>query len=48
MGFSSSVCPLMNFFMPTIKLISKKRIGSIKKVYGKKVVSPYQRIFDKE
>jgi len=35
----------MNFFMPTIKLISKKRIGSkIKKVYDKKVISPYQRL----
>jgi hypothetical protein len=35
----------MNFFMPTVKLISKKRIGSkIKKVYDKKVISPYQRL----
>jgi len=40
-----SLCPLMNFFMPTVKLISKKRVGSkIKKVYDKKVISPYQRL----
>ena len=40
-----SLCPLLNFFMPTIKLISKKRVGTkIKKVYDKKVISPYQRL----
>jgi len=33
-----SLCPLMNFFMPTIKLISKKRIGSkIKRFMIKKL-----------
>jgi hypothetical protein len=31
--------------MPTLKLISKTRVGSkIKKVYDKKVISPYQRL----
>jgi len=40
-----SLCPLLNFFMPTIKLISKTRVGTkIKKVYDKKIVSPYQRL----
>jgi hypothetical protein len=40
-----SLCPLLNFFMPTIKLISKTRVGTkIKKVYDKKVISPYQRL----
>jgi hypothetical protein len=40
-----SLCPLLNFFIPTFKLISKKRVGSkIKKVYDTKVISPYQRL----
>jgi len=40
-----SLCPLLNFFMPTIKLISKTRVGTkIKKVYDKKILSPYQRL----
>jgi hypothetical protein len=40
-----SLCPLLNFFMPTIKLISKTRVGTkIKKVYDKNVISPYQRL----
>jgi hypothetical protein len=40
-----SLCPLLNFFIPTIKLMSKKRVGSrIKKVYDTKVLSPYQRL----
>jgi len=40
-----SLCPLLNYFIPTFKLISKKRIGSkIKKVYDKNVQSPYQRL----
>lgn len=40
-----SLCPLLNYFMPTQKLISKKRVGSkIKKVYDKNAVSPYQRL----
>jgi hypothetical protein len=40
-----SLCPLLNFFMPTLKLMSKTRVGSkIKKVYDSKVISPYQRL----
>jgi hypothetical protein len=40
-----SLCPLLNFFIPTLKLISKTRVGSkIKKVYDKNIVSPYQRL----
>ena len=40
-----SLCPLLNYFMPTQKLLSKTRVGSkIKKVYDKKVLSPYQRL----
>ena len=40
-----SLCPLLNYFMPTIKLLSKTRVGSkIKKVYDKNVLSPYQRL----
>ena len=40
-----SLCPLLNFFMPTIKLISKTRVGTkIKKVYDKNVISPYRRL----
>jgi len=40
-----SLCPLLNYFMPTMKLLSKIRVGSkIKKVYDKNVLSPYQRL----
>jgi len=40
-----SLCPLLNYFMPTHKLISKTRVGSkIKKVYDKNMLSPYQRL----
>jgi hypothetical protein len=38
-----SLCPLLNFFMPIIKLISKERVGA-KKVYDKIIISPYQRL----
>jgi hypothetical protein len=42
-----SLCPLLNFFIPNIKLLSKTRIGAkIQKVYDKKVVSPFQRLLD--
>jgi hypothetical protein len=38
-----SLCPLLNFFMPTLKLISKTRVGTkIKKEYDKKAISPYR------
>jgi len=41
----TSLCPLLNYFMPSIKLIGKIKIGSkIKKVYDKNVISPYQRL----
>ena len=40
-----SLCPLLNYFMPNIKLLSKKRVGTkIKKIYDKKVISSYQRL----
>jgi hypothetical protein len=40
-----SLCPLLNYFMPTRKLLSKTRIGcKIKKVYDAKIISPYQRL----
>jgi hypothetical protein len=40
-----SLCPLLNYFIPTIKLLSKTRVGSkIIKVYDKNVLSPYQRL----
>ena len=39
------LCLLLNYFMPTIKLISTTRVGSrIKKVYDKKALTPYQRL----
>jgi hypothetical protein len=39
------LCLLLNYFMPTQKLLSKTRAGSkIKKVYDKNVLSPYQRL----
>jgi hypothetical protein len=40
-----SLCPLLNYFMPTRKLLSKTGIGSkIRKVYDAKIISPYQRL----
>jgi hypothetical protein len=39
------LCPLLNFFIPTLKLISTTRVGSeIKKVYDTNIISPYQRL----
>jgi len=36
---------LLNYFIPTTKLISKTRVGSkIKKVYDKKALTPCQRL----
>jgi len=41
----ASLCPLLNYFMPNIKLLKKTRVGSkIKKVYDKNILSPYQRL----
>ena len=40
-----SLCPLLNYFIPTQKLLSKTRVGSkTKKVYDKKIQSPYLRL----
>jgi hypothetical protein len=40
-----SLCPLINYFIPAQKLLSKTRVGAkTKKVYGKKIRSPYQRL----
>ena len=40
-----SLCPLLNYFIPTQKLLSKKRVGAkIIKVYDKKIISPYHRL----
>jgi hypothetical protein len=40
-----SLCPLINFFIPSEKLISKTRVSSkIRKVYDKQILSPYQRL----
>jgi hypothetical protein len=39
-----SLCPLLNYFLPTVKLIDKTRVGSkVRKVYDQPV-SPYQRL----
>jgi hypothetical protein len=40
-----SLCPLLNYFIPTQKLLSKTRVGAkVKKVYANKIQSPYQRL----
>ena len=40
-----SLCPLLNYFIPTQKLLSKTRVGAkIKKVYDKNIISPFQRL----
>ena len=39
-----SLCPLLNYFLPVIKLVGKTRVGSrVRKVYDKPA-SPYQRL----
>jgi hypothetical protein len=39
-----SLCPLVNYFLPTIKLVDKQRAGSkVRKVYDKPK-SPYRRL----
>lgn len=39
------LCPLLNYFIPTAKLISKERHGSkIKRVYEQPTKTPYQRL----
>jgi len=40
-----ALCPLLNYFIPTQKLLSKTRVGSkIKKEYDKLIISPFQRL----
>jgi hypothetical protein len=40
-----SRCPLLNYFLPTVKLIDKQRVGSkVRKVYDQPM-SPCQRGF---
>lgn len=40
-----SLCPLLNYFMPSLKLVAKTRVGSrIQKVYDTNIWSPYQRL----
>ncbi|MDR1862824.1 MAG: hypothetical protein LBQ67_02770 [Treponema sp.] len=39
-----ALCPLLNYFMPTVKLVNKTRVGfSVRKVYDTPM-SPYQRL----
>ena len=39
-----SLCPLLNYFLPSVKLIDKQRVGpNVRKVYDKPR-SPYQRL----
>jgi hypothetical protein len=41
-----ALCPLLNYFLPTVKLIDKTRVGStVRKVYDQPQ-SPYQRLRD--
>ena len=40
-----SLCPLLNYFIPVHKLVSKIKVGGkTKKVYDKNILSPYQRL----
>jgi hypothetical protein len=42
-----SLCPLLNYFLPTMKLIEKIKVGSrVRKVYEKIPKSPYQRLLE--
>ena len=42
-----SLCPLLNYFLPTMKLIEKVRVGSkVRKVYEKIPKSPYMRLLE--
>ena len=44
-GVYRSLCPLLNYFIPTRKLLSKTRVGAkVKKVYDKNILTPYQRL----
>jgi len=40
-----SLCPLLNYFIPTQKLLGKTRVGAkVKKVYDKNILTPCQRL----
>jgi hypothetical protein len=42
-----SLCPLLYYFLPAMKLIGKARVGSrLRKVYEKIPKSPYQRLLE--
>jgi hypothetical protein len=40
------LCPLLNYFYPSKKLIAKKRLpnGRVKKIYEKELKTPFQRL----
>jgi hypothetical protein len=40
------LCPLLNYFYPSKKLLSKKRLpnGRVQKIYGKELKTPFQRL----
>jgi hypothetical protein len=40
------LCPLLNFFFPSKKLIAKKRLpsGRIQKIYERELKTPFQRL----
>jgi hypothetical protein len=42
------LCPLLNYFYPTKKLLDKKRLanGRIKKIYEKELKTPYMRLLE--
>jgi len=42
------LCPLINYFHPTKKLIAKETLpnGTVKKIYEKQLKTPYQRVLD--
>ena len=45
----AALCPLLNYFIPLQKLLSKTRIGAkVKKVYDKDILSPCQRLMASE
>jgi len=40
-----SLCPLLNYFIPTQKLLGKTRVGAkVKKAYDKNILTPCQRL----
>jgi len=48
-GVYAALCPLLNYFIPSQKLLSKTRIGAkVKKVYDKDILSPCRRLMASE